>query len=890
MFVKYYLILTCCFIISQSWIHNFRKYGHRSTSNRRSSIRNYLTTQSEPQLNEVIAKYQADLKELHGKPELVDFLIKLESSYPGIAKNINLYRSIYPFPLDSFQEQSLQALLNGKNVLVTTPTGSGKTVVGELAIYYALMAGLRIAYTTPLKALSNQKFHDFQQRFGHDRVGLLTGDFVIHRNATVMIMTTEIFRNMLYDVQSTGNMDDLFANAAASDETNASTLSNPIDIVEADKIHNRENVARDAKQLLSNLFLVCFDEFHYMNDAERGTVWEESIIACPLNIRIVALSATMGNVKDIQSWMSSIHGKTALIQSDFRPVPLRYYYAMKSKIVPFFAHPQAGPGSFLSQTRNTFHNNTITAVKEEVTDKDKSNANKALASKLPQMALEDPTALNPSITTHQDTIRSKILRVLQNQRKHNNGKDKKDMKHKVIKKHLTFAEKKLIEMNKRNDIIEEKTQVSKELTPTHTEIVRYLAKHGKLPVIFFIFSRKACESLALEIMDTFSSTSSPMSLLTPTEVMEVNAAIVKFMQANPMIPIQKSHIQLLQAGISIHHAGLLNLWKEFIEHLFNENKIKILFATETLAAGNESHLLFLFLITFSNALYVGVNMPARTTVVTAVTKQMQSKIVSLKTSQLLQMAGRAGRRGKDIEGNVIVTHNVYDELKLARSLLLSKVDAINSHFRLSYKMILQLLHQKSLLDCRLLLERCFSTYMKQMRVQERLHLSSIFPAPIVTSQENGNNNLSINALNAVAMEEEEVELSEKKTDLQHQEVEKNLLNNEAKHDVLVQDEQQLYYQIFLQYPMATVKEYLKLITQFQKASEYYKHLKQQTIQDQQDMLESMETGQLVQLQNGEMGYYLERNIHFHPTTGEIIQANNISSAADATSGYLLLSP
>ena len=250
---------------------------------------------------DVLEQYMDEIVSLRGTPELVDRLENLAQKHPGIELNLNLYRAIYPFTLDEFQEQGLSSLMAGNNVLVTTPTGSGKTVVGELAIYFALMMGLRVAYTTPLKALSNQKFQDFTAKYGGDRVGLLTGDIAINRAAPILIMTTEVFRNMIYD--------------------------------------------QDSENQLSNLFMVCFDEFHFMNDPDRGTVWEESVISCPPSVRILALSATMGNVDEIKGWMTSIHGPTELVISDHRPVPLRYLFAMKQGLMPLFRDPNAGPGA-----------------------------------------------------------------------------------------------------------------------------------------------------------------------------------------------------------------------------------------------------------------------------------------------------------------------------------------------------------------------------------------------------------------------------------------------------------------------------------------------------------------------------------------------------------------
>lgn len=248
-----------------------------------------------------LASHLEEIQRLRGSPELADRLQHIASKHPGIELDMSLYRSLFSFPLDAFQEDGLTALIAGKNAIVMTPTGSGKTVVGELAIYYALMLGQRIVYTTPLKALSNQKFGDFKKKYGADRVGLLTGDISINPDAQICVMTTEVLRNVLYDP-------------------------------------SREN-------RLKNVFMVCFDEFHYMNDPDRGTVWEECVISCPLHIRMLALSATMGNVEDIQAWFTAVHGPTALIRSEHRPVPLKYFYAMKDGIFPFFKDPDAGPGA-----------------------------------------------------------------------------------------------------------------------------------------------------------------------------------------------------------------------------------------------------------------------------------------------------------------------------------------------------------------------------------------------------------------------------------------------------------------------------------------------------------------------------------------------------------------
>ncbi|MEM8809195.1 MAG: DEAD/DEAH box helicase, partial [Cyanobacteria bacterium P01_G01_bin.38] len=200
---------------------------------------------------------------------------------------------LFPFELDTFQHEAIHALNQGKSVIVCAPTGSGKTLVGEYAIHRALDEGKRVFYTTPLKALSNQKLRDFREQFGQDRVGLLTGDISVNRDAPILVMTTEIFRNMLY--------------GTAIGEVGTS---------------------------LKGVQTVVLDECHYMNDRQRGTVWEESIIYCPPEIQVVGLSATVANGDQLTDWIHQIHGPTELIYSDYRPVPLDFHFATEKGIFP----------------------------------------------------------------------------------------------------------------------------------------------------------------------------------------------------------------------------------------------------------------------------------------------------------------------------------------------------------------------------------------------------------------------------------------------------------------------------------------------------------------------------------------------------------------------------
>ncbi|WP_069621888.1 DEAD/DEAH box helicase, partial [Streptomyces niveus] len=186
------------------------------------------------------------------------------------------FREMYDFGLDPFQIEACQALESGKGVLVAAPTGSGKTIVGEFAVHLALAEGRKCFYTTPIKALSNQKYADLAKRYGADKVGLLTGDNSVNSDAPVVVMTTEVLRNMLYA----------------------------------------------GSQSLAGLGYVVMDEVHYLSDRFRGAVWEEVIIHLPESVTLVSLSATVSNAEEFGDWLDTVRGSTEVIVSEHRPVPL----------------------------------------------------------------------------------------------------------------------------------------------------------------------------------------------------------------------------------------------------------------------------------------------------------------------------------------------------------------------------------------------------------------------------------------------------------------------------------------------------------------------------------------------------------------------------------------
>ncbi|MEC4805116.1 MAG: DEAD/DEAH box helicase [Jaaginema sp. PMC 1079.18] len=456
---------------------------------------------------------------------------------------------LFPFELDEFQHQSIAALNDNQSVVVCVPTGSGKTLVGEYAIHRALARGKRVFYTTPLKALSNQKVRDFRQQFGEDQVGLLTGDASYNRDAPILVMTTEIFRNMLYGT--------------------------PIGQVGTS---------------LTEVETVVLDECHYMNDRQRGTVWEESIVYCPPNIQLVALSATIANANQLADWIDRVHGKTQLIQSDFRPVPLEFYFSSLKGLFPLLNPEQ--------------------------------------------------TAINPRLKK-------------QDKRRRN-----------------------------------PRQRLRREECPDIRLVVEQLRDRDYLPAIYFIFSRRGCDQAVKNMSDVL--------LVNDTEKAALKTRIDAFLERNPDAG-RAGQVAPLYQGIAAHHAGILPAWKSLVEELFQAGLIKVVFATETLAAG--------------------INMPARTTVIAAISKRTDRGHRLLTASEFLQMAGRAGRRGMDAVGQVVTIQTPFEGAKDVASLALKPADPLVSQFTPNYGMVLNLLQTHSLAEAKNLLERSFAQYIAALRLE-----------------------------------------------------------------------------------------------------------------------------------------------------------------------------
>jgi superfamily II RNA helicase len=456
---------------------------------------------------------------------------------------------LFPFPLDRFQLEAIDALNQGHSVVVSAPTGSGKTLVGEYAIHRALAHGQKVFYTTPLKALSNQKLRDFRHQFGAENVGLLTGDLSLNREARILVMTTEIFRNMLY-----------------------------------------AEIDRAGDDPLADVEAVVLDECHYMNDTQRGTVWEESIIHCPPPVQLVALSATVANAGQLTDWIERVHGPSTLVLSDFRPVPLAFSFCSAKGLHPLLN--------------------------------------------------EEGTGLHPNC---------KVWRPPKTTRR----------------------------------------KGPKEARPPQPEappigfVVAQMAEREMLPAIYFIFSRRGCDKALRDL--------ARVCLVTPEEQARISTRLEAYVAATPEAVRDGGHADALLRGVAAHHAGVLPAWKELIEELFQQGLIKVVFATETLAAG--------------------INMPARSTVISALSKRTERGHRPLMGSEFLQMAGRAGRRGLDTQGYVVTVQSRFEGVREAGQLATSPADPLVSQFTPSYGMVLNLLQRYDLAKARELVERSFGRYL-----------------------------------------------------------------------------------------------------------------------------------------------------------------------------------
>ncbi len=472
------------------------------------------------------------------------------------------------FTLDGFQREAIEHLLAGRDVLVAAPTGAGKTVVGEFACAHALDGDGTTFYTTPIKALSNQKYRDLCARHGEDRVGLLTGDRSVNGRAPIVVMTTEILRNMIYE-------DDA---------------------------------------VLERLRYVVLDEVHYLADRARGAVWEEIIIQLPRHVRLAALSATVSNAEDFGAWLALVRGDCALVLEERRPVPLRHHYFVNDRLYDTFRTSRSGS----------------TAQQRDL-------ASQALGG-----------VPNPEVMMLEQRARRRVV----------------DRRGRRVRDGVRLR------------------------WPSREDVAAELARRGWLPAIVFVFSRQGCEDAVTQLRQ------SGVRLTSDVERDRIAEAVDERLWELPVedlevLGLSRWRSSLLD-GVAAHHAGLVPLFKEIIEALFQHGLIKIVFATETLA--------------------LGINMPARSVVIERLEKYDGEGHVLLTAGQYTQLTGRAGRRGIDPVGHAVVLHQRSVEFRQVAGLVGTRSYPLHSSFRPSYNMVVNLLRRHDTARAERVLRASFAQY------------------------------------------------------------------------------------------------------------------------------------------------------------------------------------
>ena len=470
---------------------------------------------------------------------------------------LDLFRAGQRFDLDPFQEASCESLEAGRSVLVAAPTGAGKTIVAEFAVFLAMREPhAKIFYTTPIKALSNQKYNELVAEYGASEVGLLTGDTNINPTARAVVMTTEVLRNMLY-------------------------------------------VGSD---LLSDLAYVVMDEVHYLADRFRGAVWEEVIIHLPSEVRLISLSATVSNAEEFGDWLQSVRGETDVIVSEHRPTPLYQHVLVGSHLYDLFA----GRG--------------------------------------------EKRQVNPE-----------LVRAVQGAQGGRRSRSRSQ------------------HPGNRLD---------------RGPFVEMLDDADLLPAIFFIFSRAGCDDAVRQVARW------GVQLTSKAERDEIRWIVDE--RCRTLLDEDLGVLgywqwrDALERGIASHHAGLLPVFKEVVEELFQRKLVKVVFATETLA--------------------LGINMPARAVVLEKLDKFNGESRVPITPGEYTQLTGRAGRRGIDVEGHAIVQWREGVQPEAIANLASRRSYPLNSSFRPTYNMTVNLIDSFGRERTRVVLESSFAQFQADRAV------------------------------------------------------------------------------------------------------------------------------------------------------------------------------
>ena len=484
----------------------------------------------------------------------------------------------WPFPLSDFQKFAIDAIRKKHHVIITAHTGNGKTLAADFAITHFTSMGKKVIYTSPIKALTNQKYHTFQEKYPDITFGIITGDITMNPGAQCLFVTTEILRNTLFKQKW------LEANVEKQD-----TVSLDIDI-------NPDELGA-----------VVFDEIHYIMDKERGPVWHESIMMLPDTVQILGLSATIDRPEILAEWIENMKGRSVwLCPTTTRVIPQHHY--------GFITFPPSVLDKLSPDKRMTL---------EKMYEK--------------QLLIKSP------------------------------GQHFEDNTYYEIKKVLKYLR-------------DNKVRIDKFFVLN--QLIKYLRNNQYLPAICFVYSRKQVEAFANKITVSLFEEGSKIPSIIENECKQILMKKVTNYKEYINLPEFKRLMKCLQKGVAIHHAGMIQIFKELVEHLFEKKYIKLLVATETFA--------------------VGVDMPAQSVIFTALQKFNGQKFRWLYPHECAQQSGRAGRRGqKEKIGRVWHLFNLFDiqnsvpDVITYRHLLEGKPQPFVSTFKIHYNLILRLLSMES---------------------------------------------------------------------------------------------------------------------------------------------------------------------------------------------------
>jgi ATP-dependent RNA helicase HelY len=533
--------------------------------------------------------------------------------------------------LDPFQREACALVEQGKSVLVAAPTGAGKTIIAEFAIFKAMQESrAKVFYTAPMKALSNQKFQELVAEYGADSVGLLTGDTNVNSQARIVVMTTEVLRNMLY---------------ADSD-------------------------------LLTNLSYVVMDEVHFLADKFRGAVWEEVIIHLPRSVRMVSLSATVSNAEEFGDWLQAVRGDTEVIVSEERPVPLEQHVLVRGKLLDLF-DAAGGPNEARSRMPAVVTTTADTVVAAPVAYGDRRGIDKrGRGPKAPAQ----PTA---GLATTR--VNPELVRLSHGPRSPQGGRGGFD----GGKRHEGRGGR-----NNRHQGNGFGGGGGGGARTDRPALVELLDSHNLLPAIFFVFSRVGCDAAVQQVLRA------GVRLTQKHEREEIRAIVEDrcrtLLDEDLGVLGYFEWLDGLERGVAAHHAGMLPAFKEVVEELFRKKLVKVVFATETLA--------------------LGINMPARTVVLEKLEKFNGEARVPITSGEFTQLTGRAGRRGIDVEGHSVIQWADGLDPQAVASLASRRTYPLNSSFKPTYNMAVNLIDQFGRQRTREILESSFAQFQADRAV------------------------------------------------------------------------------------------------------------------------------------------------------------------------------